>query len=142
MTWQGGKAVRQAGPASPFAPLRALAGRQDDPARALELLGEALGDYSTPVRLDVRLLVGGDGELEHWEVRAASKDVRAQRTPAQDADVILVMRPETWMEIAKGTLAPYEALYTGRLRVGGDFEAAKAITKYLTDPASPYVAPC
>ena len=143
MTWQGGKTAREAGPASPFAPLKPLADQQDAPARALELLGEALGDFPTPVRLHVRLLAGEDGEqVEHWEVPAGSKDAKAKRAEPQDADVIVVMRPETWMQIAQGTLAPYEALYTGRLRVGGDFEAAKAITKYLSDPASPYVPPC
>ena len=39
-------------------------------------------------------------------------------------------------------LAPYDALYAGKVRVGGDFEAAKAITRYLSDPALPYVSPC
>ena len=43
---------------------------------------------------------------------------------------------------AQGLLAPYEALYTGKLRVGGNFEVAKAITKHLTDPAANYMAPC
>jgi putative sterol carrier protein len=52
------------------------------------------------------------------------------------------MRPETWMQIAQGQLAPYDALYAGRLRVGGDLEAAKELTQHLTDPASPYVQPC
>ena len=60
----------------------------------------------------------------------------------KEADVVVVMRPETWTQIAQGQLAPYEALYTGKLRVGGDFELAKAIVKHLTDPATPYVAPC
>ena len=54
----------------------------------------------------------------------------------------MVMRPETWTQIAQGLLAPYEALYTGKLRVGGNFEVAKAITKHLTDPAANYMAPC
>ena len=52
------------------------------------------------------------------------------------------MRPETWLEIAEGRLAPYEALYSGRLRVGGDLEAAKSITRHLSDPASTYQPPC
>ena len=103
MTWQGGKTAREAGPASPFAPLKPLADQQDAPARALELLGEALGDFPTPVRLHVRLLAGEDGEqVEHWEVPAGSKDAKAKRAEPQDADVIVVMRPETWMQIAQG----------------------------------------
>ena len=52
------------------------------------------------------------------------------------------MRPETWAQIAQGQLSPYEALYSGKLRVGGDLEMAKMIVKHLTDPSAPYVAPC
>jgi hypothetical protein len=143
MTWQGGKSAREVGPLSPFARLKPLAGERDDPAKGLEKLAQALSDYGSPVRLHVRLITGKDGEsVEHWEVQGGSKNAKAQRKEPKDADVILVMRPETWTQIAQGQLAPYEALYAGKLRVGGDLEAAKAITRHLSDPASPYVAPC
>ena len=125
MTWRGGKAVREVGPSSPFARLKPLAGEQDDPAKGLELLGRALSGYPTALRLHVRLVSGGDGEsVEDWGVQAGSKNSKARRGEPKNADVIVVMRPETWMQIAQGLLAPYEALYTGRLRVGGDFVAA------------------
>jgi len=89
------------------------------------------------------LVTGKEGEgVEHWEVLGGSKNCQARRKEPKTADVILIMRPETWTQIAEGQLAPYEALYSGKLRVGGDFEQAKAITQYLSDPASPYVAPC
>lgn len=143
MTWQGGKRAREVGPLSPFARLKPLAGQQDDPAKSLEKLAQALSDYGSRVRLHVRLISGKDGEsVEHWEVQGGSKNPKAQRKGPKDADVILVMRPETWAQIARGQLAPYEAFYAGKLRVGGDFEVAKAITRHLSDPASPYVAPC
>jgi len=140
MTWQGGKRPGEVGPLSPFARLKPLAQQQDDPAKALEKLAQALSNYGSPVRLHVRL-VGGDS-VEHWEVQGGSKNAKAQRKEPKNADVIVVMRPETWTQIAQGQLAPYDALYAGKLRVGGDFEAAKAITEHLSDPASPYVAPC
>jgi putative sterol carrier protein len=54
----------------------------------------------------------------------------------------VVMRPETWMQIAQGRMAPYDALFGGRLRVGGDLEKAKSIIQHLSDPAVPYVPPC
>ena len=144
MTWQGGKRGREVGPSSPFACLKPLASDRDDAAKGLEMLNRALADYPRPVRLHVRLISGGDEDesIEHWEVQAGSKKSKALRKEPKDADVILVMRPETWKQIAQGRLAPYEALYTGRLRVGGDFEAAKAITRHLSDPAAAYVAPC
>lgn len=143
MTWQGGKRAREVAPSSPFARLKPLAGEEDDPAKGLELLSKALSDYPSPLRLNVRLVSGGDDEtVEHWEVQAGAKKPKAQRKEPKDADVIVVMRPETWLQIAQGRLAPYDALYSGRLRVGGDFEAAKALTRHLSDPASPYVPPC
>jgi hypothetical protein len=148
MTWQGGKLSRQAlAQSSPFATLTPLVGDGDDVAKGLRKLSQALSDYPSPLHLAVRLVSGGgdsgvDETVEHWKVQAGLKTAKAQRKESKDADVVVVMRPETWLQIAQGKLAPYEALYTGRLRVGGDFEAAKALTRHLSDPASPYVPPC
>jgi SCP-2 sterol transfer family len=143
MTWQGGKIRREEVGGVPFARLRALAGPNDDAARSVDQLSKALSGFGTAVRLHIRLVSGADGEtVEHWEVQGGSKSPKAKKGAPKDADILVVMRPETWAQIAQGQLAPYEALYTGKLRVGGDFEKAKAIVKHLTDPASSYVAPC
>jgi SCP-2 sterol transfer family protein len=143
MTWQGGKLRRETAGSLSFGRLRALAGPHDDPARSVEQLSKALSGFGKPVRLHITFVSGADGEtVEHWDVQGGSKITKAKRGAPKDADVLLVMRPETWAQIAQGQLAPYEALYTGRMRVGGDFEKAKAIVKHLTDPATPYVAPC
>jgi len=140
MTWQGGKMRREAGISSPFARLKPLAQAKDDPAKGLEKLAQALSSYKSPVSLHIRLVTGD--AVDHWEVQGGRKNAKAQRKQPKDADVVVVMRPETWAQIAQGELAPYDALYSGKLRVGGDFEAAKAITEHLSDPATPYVAPC
>ena len=144
MTWQGGKLRReQVGGAQPFGRLRALAGAQDDSARSLDQLSKALSGFGSPVRLHVRLVSGDEGDtVEAWDVQAGSRSSKVRKGAPKEADVVVVMRPETWTQIAQGQLAPYEALYTGKLRVGGDFELAKAIVKHLTDPSTPYVAPC
>jgi SCP-2 sterol transfer family len=143
MTWQGGKLRREDAGLQPFAPLRKLAARHGDVAESLDQLSSALSGLGKPVRLHIRLVSGDDGEaVEHWEVQGGSRSGKVKKGEPKDADVTVVMRPETWAQIAQGQLAPYEALYTGRIRVGGNFEAAKAIVKHLTDPAAPYVAPC
>jgi putative sterol carrier protein len=143
MTWQGGKLRREEVGALSFGRLRALAAPHDDTARSIEQLSKALSGLDKPVRLYIRLVSGADGEtVEHWEVQGGSKTAKVKKGAPTDADVLVVMRPETWAQIAQGQLAPYEALYTGRMRVGGDFEKAKAIVRHLTDPATPYVAPC
>jgi hypothetical protein len=143
MTWQGGKLRREVGPISTFARLKPLAKERDDPGAALKALANALGRFPTAVQLHVRLVSGAEGEaVEHWHVQGGSKGAKALRSEPKKSDVVLVMRPETWMQIAQGRLAPYEALYTGKLRVGGDLEAAKAIVRHLTDPAADYRPPC
>jgi SCP-2 sterol transfer family len=143
MTWQGGKRGREVGPISPFARLKPLAADQDDSEKGLNKLAQALTGFGKPILLQVRLVTDNEGErVEHWEIKAGSKDTKVQRKESNKPDVILVMRPETWTQIAQGLLAPYDALFAGKLRVGGDFEMAKDITKHLTDPRATYVSPC
>jgi putative sterol carrier protein len=120
-----------------------MAEDRDDPGSALNALAKALGGFQNEVNLNVRLVSGDDGEtVEHWHVRGGAKAAKAQQKKPKKPDVTVVMRPETWMLIAQGRLAPYDALYAGMLRVGGDLEAAKAIVQHLTDPASTYRSPC
>jgi len=123
--------------------LKPLTEEHDDSTKGMEKLAEALSDYGSPVRLHVRLISGKDGEsVEHWDVQGGTINAKAERKEPAVADVHVVMRPETWGQIAQGRLAPYEALYAGKLRVGGDFEMAKALTRHLSDPTAIYVAPC
>lgn len=144
MTWQGGKLGREVRPVSAFARLKPLVVEADDPAKAVRALSKALGNYQRQVRLHVRLVSGEDGTtVQHWDVQGGAKSAaKAEQKEPKQADVIVAMRPETWLLIAQGRLAPYEALYTGKLRVGGDMEIAKAITRHLTDPKATYRSPC
>ena len=143
MTWQGGKLRRDDVGTLSFAPLRTLARPQDDAAKSINQLSKALSGLGKQVRLHIGLVSGADGErVQHWDVQGGAKRGKVKKGKPKEADVVIVMRPGTWADIAQGQLAPYEALYSGRLRVGGDFEMAKAIVKHLTDPSAPYVAPC
>jgi len=143
MTWQGGKRGREIGPQSPFAKLKPLAGDRDNSETGIKQLAQALSNYKKPALLNIHLVTGKEGEpVEHWEINAGSKDSKAQRKESKNADVVVVMRPETWSQIAQGVLAPYDALFAGRLRVGGDVETAKDITRHLSDPRFSYVSPC
>ena len=143
MTWQGGKLRREDSRALLFARLRTLAGPQDNAVKSINQLSKALSGFGKAVRLHIRLVSGAYGEtVEHWDVQSGTKRGKATKAKPKGPDVVVVMRPETWAQIAQGQLAPYEALYSGKLRVGGDFEVAKAIVKHLTDPSAPYVAPC
>jgi putative sterol carrier protein len=141
MTWQGGKAPRDPAVATPFAPLRPLlAGHRQDAEEALQNLAHAVRDVDARVQLQVRLLEGDD--IEHWDVKGGRAARAARRAGPKSADVIVIMRRETWLQIAQGRLAPFDALFAGRLRVGGDVEAAKRLVQQMSDPSVPFVPPC
>jgi hypothetical protein len=141
MTWQGGKRPREAPPRSSFARLAPLVG-QDKAANleaSLHGLAAALKGAKTKGRLHLRLIGGAEEEtVEHWEIAGG----KARRAVPKGADVVVAIRPETWLAIARGELPPYEALLSGRLRVGGDFEAAKEMVRQLSNPSERYVPPC
>jgi hypothetical protein len=46
------------------------------------------------------------------------------------------------LAIAQGQLSPFDALFTGRLRFGGDGELGKRVARELSDPSLPFVPPC
>jgi putative sterol carrier protein len=142
MTWQGGKTPREGPPApSPFARLSPLVSedRTAELDGSLQELARALKRVKTKHRLHLRLITEPEGEaVDHWEVG----DGKARRNQPKNPDVIVIMHKDTWMEIAQGKLAPYDALLGGKLRVGVDFEAAKEMVRQLTDPSAPYVPPC
>jgi hypothetical protein len=143
----GGKIRREDTPGeapSPFARLAPLVTEQtDDAGASLTKLAEALATFTTPARIHLRLLDNEDLEkVDHWEVEAGSPKGSAKRGQPKATDIIVVLRHDTWLEIAQGRISPYDALFAGKLRVGGNVELAKAITKHLSDPSMRYVSPC
>ena len=141
MTWQGGKTPRAPAEGSPFAPLHPLlAGHQRDAEAGLRALAQALRNHAPPVKIQIRLLEGD--KTEHWDVKAGKATRAARPAAAKTADVLVVMRRETWVEIAQGRLAPFDALFAGRLRAGGDLETAKRVVQHLSSRAVPFVPPC
>jgi putative sterol carrier protein len=140
MTWQGGKRPREAPPRSPFARLAPLVGQEKTNIEtSLRGLATALKGAKAKASLHLRLVSGTETEtIDHWEVAGG----KARRAEPKDADVVVVMRPETWLAIARGELPPYEALISGKLRVGGDLEAAKEMVRSLSNPADRYLPPC
>jgi hypothetical protein len=141
---EGGKTIRAAvgdRPPSPFAPLRPLLQpHEQDAADGLRKLAAALDGLDARVRLHVQLL-NGDA-VEHWTIEGGTgKPVAQQRTPEQ-ADVRVVLRRTTWVAIAQGRLSPFDALFAGRMRFGGDSELGKRVARHLSDPSVPFVPPC
>ena len=143
MPTDGGKPIRTTPSAishSPFAPLRPLIEpHEQDAGVALKQLSEALRGIGGTARLHVQVL---DGDaLTDWDVQGGARSLTRARAP-KAADLRLIMRRETLVAILHGRLAPFDALFAGRMRVGGDTELGKRIVQHLSDPAHPYVPPC
>jgi hypothetical protein len=141
---QGGKKIRAAvgdRPSSPFAPLRPLLRpHEQDAADGLRKLAAALTGLDARVRLHVQLL---DSEtVEHWSIEGGTGKPTAHRRTPKQANVRLVLRRATWLEIAQGRLSPFDAMFAGRMRFGGDSELGKRVARHLSDPSVPFVPPC
>jgi putative sterol carrier protein len=144
MTWQGGKKAGDA-PAPPiaFASLRPLVtADKTDVETSLKSASQALKNYGAKMRIHVHLISGADDKVDHWTVEGGAADATVRQGKPESADVHIVMRPAILTLILTGQLAPYAALFGGKLRVGGNLEMAKGITKHLSDPAEPYYPPC
>jgi SCP-2 sterol transfer family len=140
---QGGKRIRNAAPgpsSSPFAPLSPLArGASPSAEDTLSALAKALASYNGRGRIHLRLIDGD--RFDHWDVEVGTKASAHRRQPTS-ADVHVVLRHETWQQIAQGRLSPFDALFAGTLRVGGDVALAKRLVQHLSDPSVPFVSPC
>ena len=145
---EGGKTIRDTTPvatASPFARLRPLvSGGEKDVAASLTQAAKALASYEKPARIHVRLLDTDNNTetFDHWDVEAGTTKAAARRGAPKAADVVVVMRRDTWLQIAQGQLSPFDALFNGKVRVGGDLELAKGLARHLSDPSVPFVSPC
>jgi SCP-2 sterol transfer family len=129
---------------SAFAPLRPfLKSNETDLSRGLENLSAELARLDSRVRLDVEVLEGPDTHAWVLECGLGRSLVRPRaEEKKKKPNVRVVVRHETWLQIAQGKLSPFEAFITGRLLVGGDTELAKRLVRHLSDPSVPYVSPC
>jgi alkyl sulfatase BDS1-like metallo-beta-lactamase superfamily hydrolase len=141
---EGGKRIRGAVGdvrSSSFAPLKALLQpHEQDTAEGVRRLATALQGLGAPARLHLRVL---DGEtVEHWEVEGGTLPAAARQQAPKNADMTLILRRDTWLRMAHGRLSPFDALLSGRMRLGGDTALAKSIVKHLSDPTVPFVGLC
>jgi len=144
MTVQGGKLRQERNlsvPPSPFAALTPLVEGQDTGLEdSFRAVAEAFSDYPGSVRMSVRLI--NQGARDSWELQCGGATSAARHAEPETADVYLVVREDTWMQIVQGRVAPFDALFERKLRVGGNTDLAKDIVRHLSDPSVPFVPPC
>lgn len=152
MTWRGGKKIREdvAEAATPsFACLKPLLKATDtDLPRSFQKLAKSLSKLDSAVRIHIRL-VDGNQTVNNWEVKAGPSlssavegEPKVARGRQKEPGILLVVSVDTWVQIARGELAPFDALFAGKLRVGGNLSVGKKITQLLSDPTVPFVSPC
>lgn len=139
---EGGKKHRETGPApSPFAPLMPLiAPDESDLAEGMHKLSAALSRLDEELSLHVEVLDGAS--VHRWEIASGRGKAAAREGAPERPDVKVVLRRETWLRIAQGSLNPFDAFASGKLLLGGDTEIAKRLVEHLSDPRVPYVSPC
>jgi hypothetical protein len=127
--------------ASAFAPLKTLLRpHEQDAATGLRNLSSGLKSFGSRVRIHVQL-VDGD-QTDHWTIESGKGKPSVQKTAPKKAEMVVVMRPETWIAIAQGRLSPFDALFSGKLRFGGDGTLGKEVVRHLSDASVPFQPPC
>ena len=117
-----------------------IAPEENDLAEGMHKLSAALSRLDKQLSLHIEVL---DGPSVHsWEIASGRGKAAAREGAPKRADVTVVLRRDTWLRIAQGSLNPFDAFASGKLLVGGDTEIAKRLVEYLSDPRVPYVSPC
>ena len=126
---------------SPFAPLRTLLRpHEQDAATGLRNLSSELKSFGSRVRIHVQLV---DGEkTDHWTIESGKGKPTVQNSQPKKAELVVVLRPETWIAIAQGRLSPFDALFAGKLRFGGNGMLGKQVVQHLSDSSVPFQPPC
>src|SRR5215469_12576635 len=103
-----------------FATVKDLsAGGRNDMAGTFKSLGELLETSRLRGTLQVRLVGQGQAQESCFRVTFAHGKSAVGNTPAKKPHVELIMKPETWAQIAAGRLAPIDALLDGLMRLRG-----------------------
>jgi putative sterol carrier protein len=141
---QGGKPHRSQAPQSQsaFAPMRGwLSANKRDVISAAENLAAELARFGEKKRIAIQVIDSGQSHM--WEIEAGQGEasIKSDRSSAK-ADLTLVMRGETWLDLAQGQINPFDAFAGGKLRVAGDTELGKRLVRHLTDPQFPFISPC
>jgi SCP-2 sterol transfer family len=114
-------------------------GTRADPAsvhRLAELL-ESFGESA-----DINLQFVGITGTQGWHVTMEPGQAAAREDLVENADLELIMRLDTWTEIASGSLSPLVAFGSGRMRVRGDVGLAKRLLRHLATSPDAVVDIC
>lgn len=107
---------------------------------SLHRLAELLSTFGETTT--VNLHFAGVTGTQRWNVKVDPKGAAAKEGAAAGPGLELIMRPETWTEIATGSLSPLLALGSGRMRIRGDLELGKRLLRHLATSSDAIVQIC
>jgi putative sterol carrier protein len=101
-------------------------------AATFERFGELMAEARMAGRV-VFCLHDEDGRAEpsYWTVQATEQGVATLAQRAEEADLQVTTKADTWWRIADGRLSPLEAFVRGKLYVEGNIGLAKRLVKNL-----------
>jgi putative sterol carrier protein len=106
-------------------------GRKDVP-KTFERLAELLGASGIRGSLQVQVLEDEAGEKKSYvNVKLGAGQQKTSTRALSKPGVELITRPETWMAIASGRLAPIEAFLQGNMRIRGNTSLALKMLKHV-----------
>jgi putative sterol carrier protein len=116
-----------------FAVIKDLTGSgRNDLPKTFERLAELLGESGIRGSLQVQVLEDEAGKKKSYvNVKLGTGQPQSSTRALAKPNVELITRPETWMEIAGGRLAPIEAFLQGRMRVRGNTMLALKMLKHV-----------
>ena len=126
---------------SEYATLKPLTGKtrsrrkvpnERDLDQTFQRMAKALAGSREEGHFQARIL--GKGAELCWNIGLGGKSFEVGRQRMHRPDVEIVARPDTWWQIAEGTLSPLDAFLAGKMRVRGNRGFAQRLFKRLATP--------
>jgi putative sterol carrier protein len=109
-------------------------------AASLGRLTDLLSAFEEPATVNLHF-VGASG-TQRWHLALGGQRATTAEGAAEDPALEVIMRPDTWTEIASGSLSPLLAFGSGRMRVRGDIGLAKRLLRHLATSSDAIVEIC
>jgi SCP-2 sterol transfer family len=100
--------------------------------RAFARLAQRLKASGERAEVQVDLLQAR--QREPWSLLLEGNAATASRKAARRPDLHIILREQTWRQIATGERSPLESFLAGQVRLRGDPELAKRLFKRVAGP--------
>jgi hypothetical protein len=115
-----------------FAVMKDLTDRGEDISHTVQRLGDLLAPAGFSATLQLCLRDADTSKPSScFQLKLAQGKVTVSTKSSKKPDIELIMRPETWLQIAAGKLPPHQVFLTGGMRLRGNADLAQKMLKHL-----------